>query len=238
MRKAVLPRVHDVGTHMADPPTPEPKAVLSVLAAVGIFAPIVFTTGFVVQGFLRADLRSGYNPIAQQISDLTAGPSGWVQQMNFVVFGLLLIAFAVGLHRGVRKAWPWVAGPALVAWNGVELVVAGLFPLREDAAGRIYDPIGVHSVNGTIFFLSIGVVLVVLSRQFVHDARWRSLAAYTLTTGIALLVMVPLNGFLAEMAQAPLHPWSGLIQRAILVVWLLCLVTLALRLRRVGRRGV
>jgi hypothetical membrane protein len=125
--------------------------MLSVLAAAGIFAPILFTVGFVVQGFIRTDLRSGYNPIAQQISDLTAGPFGWVQRVNFVVFGLLLITFAVGLHRGVRKASPWMVGPALVAWNGVELMVAGVFPLREDAAGHIYDPLGVHMVNGTIF---------------------------------------------------------------------------------------
>ncbi len=139
------------GTSPCGSPVPEPKAILSVLAEASIFAPIVFTVGFVVQGFLRTDLRSGYNPIAQQISDLTAGPSGWVQQVNFVVFGLLMIAFAVGLHRGVRKTWPWMVGPALVAWNGVELMVAGVFPLREDAAGHIYDPLGVHMVNGTIF---------------------------------------------------------------------------------------
>jgi hypothetical membrane protein len=202
MKKLVSRGARDAGTHTADPPTPETLAVPSVLAAVGIFGPILFTAGVVVQGLLRAE----YNQIAQQISDLTAGPSGWVQQVNFVVFGLLLIVFAVGLHRGVRKAWPWVGGPALVAWNGVELVIAGLFPLREDAAGHIYDPLGVHSVNGTIFFLCIGVVLVVLSRQFARDARWRGLAAYTLASGIALFVMVVLNGFLAEMAQAPLHP--------------------------------
>ncbi len=226
------------GTLPGGSTVPEMLAILSVLAEASIFAPIVFTVGFVVQGFLRTDLRSGYNPIAQQISDLTAGPYGWVQQVNFVVFGLLLIAFAVGLHRGVRKAWPWMVGPALVAWNGVELMIAGFFPLREDSAGHIYDPIGVHSVNGTIFFLSIGVVLVVMARQFARDERWRGLATYTLVTGIALLVMVLLNGFLAEMAQAPLHPWLGLIQRAILAVWLPCLVILALRLRRVGRRGV
>jgi len=226
------------GTLPGGSTVPEMLAILSVLAEASIFAPIVFTVGFVVQGFLRTDLRSGYNPIAQQISDLTAGPYGWVQQVNFVVFGLLLIAFAVGLHRGVRKARPWMIGPALVAWNGVELVIAGIFPLREDAAGHIYDPLGVHMVNGTIFFLSIGVVLVVMARQFARDERWRGLATYTLVTGIALLVMVLLNGFLAEMAQAPLHPWLGLIQRAILAVWLPCLVILALRLRRVGRRGV
>ncbi len=160
-----------------------------------------------------------------------------MQQVNFIVFGLLLIAFAVGLYRGVHAAAPKGLGPALVAWNGVELVIAGVFPLREDPAGRVYDPIGVHSVNGTIFFLCIGVVLGVLSRQFARDARWRGLAAYTLTSGIVVFVMVVLNGLLAEMAQAPLHPWLGLIQRAILAVWFPCLVVLALRLWRVARTG-
>ncbi len=214
------------------------SAVMSVLAAAGIVGPILFTVGFVVQGFLRADLRSGYNPITQQISELTAGPYGWVQQVNFVVFGLLLIAFAVGLHRGVRVAAPWVVGPALIAWNGVELVVAGVFPLREDAAGLIYDPIGVHSVNGKMFFLSIGIILIVMSWRFARDARWRGLAAYTGASGIVLLVMFVIVGFLTVPEQAPLHPWSGLMQRAVLAVWFSCLIILALWLRRVGRRGV
>ncbi len=229
---APLPVSTGTGTRQNGSIVPEPKAAPNVLAVAGIVGPIVFAVGVVVQGLLRA----AYNPIAQQISDLTAGPSGWVQQVNFVVFGLLLIAFAVGLYRGVRGAAPRVVGPALVAWNGVELVVAGSFPLREDATGHISDPLGVHSVNGTIFFLCIGVGLVVMARQFASDAKWRGLAAYTLTSGIALFVMVVLNGFFAEMAQAPLHPWLGLIQRAILAVWFPCLVMLALQLRRVGRR--
>src|SRR5260370_13728736 len=95
-------------------------AILSVLAEASIFAPIVFTVGFVVQGFLRTDLRSGYNPIAQQISDLTAGPYGWAQQVNFVGFGLLRIAFAARLHRAIPKALPCVVSPALGAVDGGE----------------------------------------------------------------------------------------------------------------------
>jgi len=92
-----------------------------VLAAAGIGAPILFALGFVLQGFLRTDLRLGYNPIAQEVSDLTAGPLGWVQQVNFLVFGLLMITFGVGLSQGIRKASPWMVGPALVVWNGIEL---------------------------------------------------------------------------------------------------------------------
>lgn len=239
MENTVRQGIHDGDTPLDNPSTParQSRAVLSALAAAGIVGPILFTVGFVAQGFLRSDLRNGYNPIAQQISDLTAGPDGWVQQGNFVVFGLLLIVFAVGLQLGIRRAWPWAVGPALVAWNGVELVIAGLFPLREDAAGHIFDPLGVHGVNGTVFFLCIGVVLGVLSRQLARDERWRDRSAYTLASGVVVFMLVLLNGFLAERTQAPLHPWLGLVQRAILAVWFPCLIVLALRLRRLARKG-
>src|SRR5262249_44548688 len=215
-------------------PARQSRAVLSALAAAGIVGPLVFTLGVVAQGLYRPD----YHPLAQQISDLTARGAGWVQQGDFVVCWLLVMGVGVGLHQGLGGAARGVIGPTLVAWNGMELVIAGVFPLREDAAGRIYDPLGVHRVNGTIFFLSIGVVLVVLSRQLAREASWRGLATYTLVTGIVVLVLVLLNGLLAAMAQAPLHPLLVLIQRAVLAVWFACLIVLALRLRRVGRREV
>ncbi len=208
-----------------------------VLASAGVCAPILFAIGFVMQGFLRTDLRLGYNPIAQEVSDLTAGPYGWVQQVNFIVFGILLIAFGVGLYRGARKASPWMVGPALVVWNGGELIVAGLFPRSENATGHIYDPLGVHMMNGMLFFLSIGIVLVMLSLRLARDERWRDLAIYTRISGILLFVMAVLNGYFAEAVGDPLHPWLGLIQRAILTVWFLCLIILALRLWRIGERN-
>jgi hypothetical protein len=116
----------------------------------------------------------------------------------------------------------------------VGLVVAGIFPLREDAAGRVYDPIGVHTVNGVIFFLGIGVALAVLSMRLRGDPRWHGLATYALVTGIALLVLFVVLAVLARPAGAPLHDWRGLIQRLTLLVWLPCIVVLALRLWRVA----
>lgn len=94
--------------------------------------------------------------MAEPVSALEAGPGGWVQQVNFVMFGLLTIAYAMGLHRGMRPTRAGVVGPAIMVWTGVGLVLAAVFPLREDAAGRTYDPTGLHFVNGTLFFLSIG----------------------------------------------------------------------------------
>jgi Protein of unknown function (DUF998) len=73
--------------------------------------------------------------MAERVSALEAGPGGWVQQANFVVFGLLTIAFAVGLHWRMRPTRAGVVGPALLGWTGVGLVLTAAFPLREDAAG-------------------------------------------------------------------------------------------------------
>ena len=40
--------------------------------------------------------------VAEPISALTAGPSGWVQYVNFLVFGSRMLAYAIGLHLGVE----------------------------------------------------------------------------------------------------------------------------------------
>jgi hypothetical protein len=156
-----------------------------------------------------------------------------VQQVNFIVFGLLMIAFAAGLQRGVRPTRASVLGPAIVGFNGFGLVLAGIFPLRMDTAGRIYDPIGVHTVNGAIFFLGIGIVLAVMSFRLRADPRWRGLATYTLATGIALLVLFVGVVALVRPVGAPLHDWFGLVQRLVLAVWFVCIVVLALRLSSV-----
>jgi hypothetical protein len=51
----------------------------------------------VVQGLLRP----GYSFVASPVVALVAGPSGWVQDLNFVVLGAAMIAFAIGLQLGV-----------------------------------------------------------------------------------------------------------------------------------------
>src|SRR6516164_3459886 len=40
--------------------------------------------------------RAGYDPLAQPISALSLGPGGWVQQLTFLVFGVLVCLSAAG----------------------------------------------------------------------------------------------------------------------------------------------
>jgi hypothetical membrane protein len=210
----------------------EPSRWTSVSAWAGIVGPLLFTLTFLGQEVFRAD---EYSPVAEPVSALEAGPNGWVQQVNFVVFGLLTAAFAVGLHRGLQRRPGGVVGPALLLVSSIGLVLAAVLPLREDAAGVTYDP-GGHIVAGLMFFLSSAIGLIVLSRRLAHDPRWRSLATYVLASGVLAQVGFVLMGLLVMPDDAPLHEWAGLAQRVlILIVLFPARIVLSIRLLQVAR---
>jgi hypothetical protein len=63
--------------------------------------------------------------VAHPVVALVAGPSGWVQDVNFVVLGAAMIAFAIGLHLSVRPTRWAVVGSALFALSGIGPLWAG-----------------------------------------------------------------------------------------------------------------
>lgn len=183
---------------------------------VGIAGPVLFTLVFVAQELARMD---EYSPLAEQVSALEAGPNGWIQQVNFVVFGVLTLMFAVGLHQGMRPMRLGVLGPALFFVTGIAAIMAGVFPLRENAAGVTYDP-GGHMPAGMTFFLGSTLALIAISFRVAHDPRWRSLRFYIVAVAVAMVVGNVLMARLVIPDDAPLHDWAGLGQR-ILVLGLL-----------------
>ena len=204
---------------------------IRVAAWAGIVGPILFTACFLLQEAFRQD---EYSPLAEPVSALEAGPNGWIQQLNFVVFGVLTIIFAVGLHHGVRRTRSGHVGPVLLGVSGVGCLLAAALPLREDAAGVTYDP-GGHIVAGMVFFLTSAVGLIVLSRRLRQDDRWRGLPGYAAGAGALALVGFVLMGAFVMPEDASLHDWAGLGQRVIVVGILFpCRVLLGVRLRAVA----
>ena len=206
------------------------RSVVSALAAVGVAGPIIFAVVALVQSLLRPE----HSLVADPISALAAGPSGWVQDVNFLVFGSLMIAYAIGLHLGVRPTRWAIVGLAFLVLSGVGLVWAGVFP-STDATGARWDDRVLHIVAFPMTFLGAGIGLIVMSRRMAGDPRWRSFATYALATGIAMLVLLLAGAGLVRPPGAPLHLWWGLFQWILLAVWFLCTVVLALRLLRVAR---
>jgi hypothetical membrane protein len=200
-----------------------------VSALAGIWGPIVFSLTFAVQGLFRS---GEYDPVSEPVSALEAGPNGWIQQVNFVVFGLSMLVYAVGLNRAIATARLRTVSGVLLLLTGIGLLLAAALPLRQDAAGATYDP-GGHFVAGVTFFLSSALALIVLSVRMRADAHWRGLANYTLGAGCVALVCFVLLGRFTIPDDAPLHDYAGLVQRAtLLLVTFPCFVTAGLRLLR------
>jgi hypothetical membrane protein len=207
----------------------ERRSVIAALAAAGIAGPIIFVLIVIVQSLLHLD----YSQVKLPISALAAWPGGWLQSVNFVIFGLLMISFAIGLHLGVRPSRAGVIGPALLVLSGVGLMIAGFFPWR-DANGDFVVPAG-HLLGALLSFLGAGSGLIAVSRRMAADPRWRVVATYALASGVAIVILFVATFALVIPPGAPLHSSGGLVQRVTLLVWFPCTVVLALRLLRVAR---
>ena len=85
--------------------------VTKTLLACGAIAGLLFVLVFLLEGATRAD----YDPLRHPVSSLALGDYGWVQSANFVVAGLLTLAFSVGLRRVFR---PPRARPGGRSWSG------------------------------------------------------------------------------------------------------------------------
>jgi len=203
---------------------------MAALALAGVLGPVLFVALVVLQGVLQRD----YSHVAMPISALAVWPFGWLQSLNFYVFGTLLIAFALGLHAHLRSRGAGRLTGLLLALSGAGIVFAGVFPLMSDGAGGVQQTPG-HTVASVVAFLSSGCGLAVIARRLRRDPLWQDLATYTFACGVAVVVMFLTVGPLAIADGAPLHAWGGLLQRIILAVWFPCLMVLGLRLHRVQR---
>ncbi len=208
----------------------ERHSMLSVLALAGIAGPIVFAVIALMHSLLRED----HSLVEHPLSALAAGPSGWIQNVNFLLFGLLMIAYAIGLHLGVRPSRWGLVGFGFLMLSGIGLMWGGLFP-ATDATGSFDEDRLLHIPGFIMTFLGGGIGLIVMSRRMARDPRWKSLSTYALLSGTAMLVLIVVGGGLVRPPGAPLHAWFGLFQWVLLAVWLPCVVVLALRLLGLAR---
>jgi hypothetical membrane protein len=194
----------------------------------GCSGPIIFTILVIVQGLLHPD----YSHVALPISALAAWPGGWLQNVNFILFGVLTCAYAIGVHLGVRQSRGGLIGPGLLVLGGIGLMLAGLFPWSGTNGGFVVPP--GHLAAAVLSFLGAAAGLVALSRRLAGDPQWRGLANYSLATGLVMIALFVAQLALARSPDAPLGPWAGLVQRVTTTVWFACTIVLGLRLRRVA----
>ena len=205
------------------------RPIHSWLALGGIIGPLWFTTLVIAQGFLIPD----YSHVRLPISALTAWPTGWIQKINFYVFGISIIVFAVALNRGIERMWARDIATVLLVMSGVGVIAAGVFPWIMVRGIPTETP--AHVVGAIMSFACLGIGAVVIAQAMKRDARWQDLAMYTRLTGVAALILFVTVGFFAIDDGAPFHPWAGLLQRVLCVVWFTWMIVVAFHMRGLAR---
>jgi hypothetical protein len=159
--------------------------------------PALFATILLVLTVVHYDfmLGIGWRPIRDPAgawpSGLALGPYGWVQVLNFVLSGLLLAVFAVGLHFGTTGG-SW-AGPALLLVAGAAMALMGFETDPIQRTGPRTPHGLVHDLAFVVFVLALLPAFFFLWRRLSKDALWRTYARYTLVTGVlaTLLLLLP-----------------------------------------------
>lgn len=204
------------------------RAPVVPLFIAGILGPIWFITLVVVQGILQPD----YSHIAMPISALEAWPRGWMQRLNFFVFGTLMAAFTIGVNQAIRPTRFGLVGIVLLLASGAGIVLAGLFPWINVNGVPTETP--AHVVGAVLSFLCASLGFAILSRRMAADSDWRDLSSYVLATGIVMLVLfIALGGFALDEGT-PLHAWAGLLQRVLAGIWIACTIVIARRALRLA----
>ena len=153
---------------------------------------------FVATVAVQAVTRTGFDLSHHPLSLLTLGDRGWIQIANFVVAGLLSVAFAVGVGRRLTGGPGSVWAARLFAVFGLGLILGGAFvpdpalgypsgtPDEIPASLSVHGV--VHAVAPPLAFLALVAASFVVARRCA--ARGRTWAAIlTRAVGVVCLVL-------------------------------------------------
>jgi Protein of unknown function (DUF998) len=207
-------------------------------ALAGIVGPLLFGGIVVLLDVLQYDflVATGNSPLSDNpISVNALGPYGWLQTINFFIFGLLVLLFTVGLHRDISHGRGSKIGPALLGIFGVAMLLSS--GTIEDA--HYSEPTTLHAwlhVIGFLLFLaSLTPSFFFMWWRLRKDPRWAGYDWYTLATGV-LVVLLLFSDPLKALDSAQHAAWWGAAGRLHLLVGLGWFTVIGSRLWRLSGR--
>ncbi len=175
-------------------------------ALCGIIAPILFWFMVAVESLLRP----GYSQFYNYVSDLGVGPLAIIQNINFIIFGLLTIGLGLGLRNGLptQQGRTLKLGVRFVLIFALGVLFAGVFP--ENYLSQVP-----HNIVSATAFVAIIVaqLLIWLGLKREDSSIWGNYSRYSLVSGLLSLILVI---WLKVAMTYGIYP--GLSQRAFLIV--------------------
>ena len=167
-------------------------AKAKTLLLCGAIAGPLFITAVLIEGAMRAD----YNSFRYPLSSLSIGELGWMQIANFILTGILLFIFSIGLRRVFNSSERKFSGPLLIMLVGIGLIGAGIcytdpvygYPPDKPLMLAQFTIRGhLHDTFSMLVFICLPSACFVFRKRFVATAKsgW---ATYSSVTGFAIIV--------------------------------------------------
>lgn len=206
-----------------------------ILLASGAIGCWIFVLACIIEGRIHID----YNPLRHPVSSLAIGKFGWLQIANFIILGLLILGFAIGLRRSLKPSSDSFWATLLMVLVAIGLIGAGIFITDPDYGYPLNMPIilGPYSMQGSLhelfsllIFIGLPVACFVLRHRFLisGESGW---AAYSAFTGIAMLITFVLSG-IGFKQKAHLEDFAGVFQRLSITLGSIWITLLASHLMR------
>jgi hypothetical protein len=195
------------------------------LAITGLLAPLVFF----LAALAASALHPGYDHLKNFVSELgaTGAPAAGIMNFGgFLVYGLLMTAFAWAVHRGIRADPGGWLGPAVLALYGLAYVGLALAPCDagcQAAAPSLHHRL--HLLLGELILLTAVLSPFILYARMFKDPVWQSLATPTLVLPGSAWVVLQASG---------LGVAGAIRQRLWLLLLFIWIELVALRLLRSG----
>ena len=155
----------------------------------GVIGPLLFIVVFLLEGLTRP----GYSAWRHYVSQLATGEGGWMQVVNFLVCGTLVIAFAIALRHALKGSRGSIGGPVLLGLFGTSLLVAGVF-VTDPALGYPVGAPQLHSLHGMIHglaglaaFTLLPAAAFVMAWHFAAEPGSRRWTLYSVGVGLLLV---------------------------------------------------
>ncbi|HEX8946350.1 MAG TPA: serine hydrolase [Gemmatimonadaceae bacterium] len=213
--------------------TAQPRRSTSALPQALLVAGVLSSLLYVATDLAAAMRYQGYSIVDQAISELSAigAPTSRLWAAMSPIYGILILAFGVGVFRAARDNRALrVTGALLVAF-AVSGVLWLFFPMHQRGTEITWQDAGHLVLSAATVFLIlcyIGFGAFALGRRF---------RVYSLATMLALLVTFAIGfSWAGRVAAGEPTPWFGAVERITVYGYLLWVAVLAVALLR--RDGV
>ncbi len=113
-------------------------------------------------------------------------PYGIVQQANFVLLGLSVLAFTIGVDKQFRDGWrPWFGVILIGVFALFAAVGNGVFPVNNENPDAMTNTL--HGIGAIVGFLSALVGIPITAWRLSAEERWTAYHTWQAVVGIAVL---------------------------------------------------